>query len=164
VGIIVVAALLAGAGAWTYVRYRQATPAAPVVSGVRAGPADQAPSPGIAPARGPGEAPIELSLQGPASQPASSPAGAPDADAQLQSGRELLQAGKLLEARAALSDLFFRGALDPAQQKQAVQDLTLLAEQTIFCPRIVGDDPCAMQYTIRPGENLTAVERPRRSW
>ena len=176
VGIIVAAAVVAGVASYAYLRtcgckgkdHQAATQAAPAQAVPAQTPAAANVAPQAAPSAAPAGVPIAMASAQPtpavaAVTPAlmasatSAPAGS--IDAQLQQGRSLLQAGKLLAARDLLSGLFFSGTLSAAQEQQAVQDLTMLAEMTIFNPRIVGDDPYAMQYTIRSGDNLIAVER-----
>ena len=169
VGGVVVAALAAGVGGYAWVRSRTGPQPPPAGPSSPLAEVDllEAPS-GAAPvAIGPQPPGAPSAAQGDSSTPpgalaplaATGPNDAASLDTQLQRGRELLQAGKRLEARALLSELFFSGRLNAQQEKQAVQDLTMLAELTIFSPRIAGDDPYAMQYTIRPGDNLVVLER-----
>jgi len=77
----------------------------------------------------------------------------------LQRGLELMNAGKLLEARGELSKAIFSGALDEAQAEQARAAAAKVADATIFSPQIVEGDPYVFQYTFQSGEILNKVER-----
>jgi hypothetical protein len=74
-------------------------------------------------------------------------------------GLDLLKAGKLIEARNALSAAFFSGQLTAKQQADAIAKLTDLADRTIFKPKIYADDPYQLAYTVRAGDVLDTVER-----
>jgi len=98
----------------------------------------------------------------PASQPATEPTTAPaDAPAEIvaafQRGMELYQAGKLLEARDALSEVFFTYKLSAKQQEQALAALTDIAEKTLLSGKVYEGDPYAFSHTITKGDTLTKI-------
>jgi hypothetical protein len=74
-------------------------------------------------------------------------------------GLALLKAGKLVEARDALSKAFFSGQLPARQQADAISKLTELADRIIFSHKIFADDPYQLAYTVRAGDVLDTVER-----
>jgi lipoprotein-anchoring transpeptidase ErfK/SrfK len=74
-------------------------------------------------------------------------------------GLEALKAGKLIEARNALSKAFFSGKLSAKQQADAISKLTDLANRTIFSHTIFDNDPYEIAYKVSPGDVLANVER-----
>lgn len=77
-------------------------------------------------------------------------------NASIDASRQLMNAGKWIEARRQLSDLLSRG-LKPAEQNEARALLTQLAQETVFNRTIIGDDPLFATHVVQPGENLTVI-------
>lgn len=97
------------------------------------------------------------------------PAAAQSADAAPAAGRsspgnettrraeELMERGRFVEARTLLSD-----ALKRASGGQAAALRTLArraADESIFSPRQVADDPLTVLYTVQSGDNLVGIAR-----
>ena len=88
--------------------------------------------------------------------------GGADAAAALklyQQGQKLADAGKLVEARTALSEALFSNKLAPAKAASARKVLTSLAENTLFSPAFNRNDPYLSRYTVKAGDKLSLVER-----
>jgi len=83
----------------------------------------------------------------------------PDGSRQLDQGLRLIEEGRLIAARSALSKALFSGRLAPAEAHQARAVLEDLAERTLFSAELFEGDPYTMQYTFQPGQTLQAVER-----
>ena len=80
-------------------------------------------------------------------------------DVTVQRGLQLMESGKLLEARRVLSGLLLSGRLNETQAEQARTAATRLAEETLLSPQFYEGDPYAFQYTFVSGDTLNRVER-----
>lgn len=76
---------------------------------------------------------------------------------QYNAGMELFSAGKVLEARAALSAVFLDAQLDAARQDKALAALNDLSQQSLLNANLVASDPYAYMYTIAKGDLLNRV-------
>ena len=71
----------------------------------------------------------------------------------------LAQDADPIAMRTGLSDQLFNGDMSKAQESAAVRQLTALARQTIFSPKVCEGDPIAFCYTVRPGDTLVGISR-----
>jgi len=76
-------------------------------------------------------------------------------------GMAMLDAGKVIEARAELSRAYFSEALDADTEEQLRNVLTDLADETLFSGKIYKDDPYTYCYIFQPDDVLTRVIGPR---
>ena len=74
-------------------------------------------------------------------------------------GMDLLKADKPVAARAALSEALLSGGLVGQREEKAREELTKLAEKTIFSDRYFDGDPYVSRYKFLPGEYLVHIER-----
>jgi lipoprotein-anchoring transpeptidase ErfK/SrfK len=86
------------------------------------------------------------------------PVGPPTGKGQLRTGRDAMTAGDLVTARQHLSDAYRAGL--PAQDATGViEQLTKIADETVFSPRALRDDPLTASYTIQAGDTLEKIAR-----
>ena len=83
------------------------------------------------------------------------------ARAALEQGLDLREAGKLLEARAKLSEVALSDALPEAEARRAREAAAELADKTLFARRLVADDPYAEAYKVQPGDRLGKIVRDK---
>lgn len=159
VSVMIVLAFVA-AGGWAVWKYRLGKSVAPV------GPVDDSKVAVMQPVVSPAPAPAPSKPVPPPAMPATQPATAPapsavppDINESFSRGMTLMQAGKLLEARADLSRALLSGRLETQQEEQAVRSLGDLADRTIFGPEMIEGDPYTFLYTFKSGEVLARVER-----
>ena len=108
----------------------------------------------------PGEIPQPQEIETPA--PAAPNEQTSAASELYRQGIELFQSGStknLIDARSALSEALFSGALTADQQEMAVNILAELSQLTILSPNVLEDDPYCFYYTFQSGEVLQRVER-----
>jgi lipoprotein-anchoring transpeptidase ErfK/SrfK len=97
----------------------------------------------------------------PSSQPATPPHAGGDTrtgHASIEHGRSLLESGKMLEAREALSGLL-KQELGDNEQNEIRALLTRLADDTLFGRRTVAGDPLVDTYVVQPGDALVNIAR-----
>ncbi|MCE9590882.1 MAG: L,D-transpeptidase family protein [Planctomycetes bacterium] len=122
-----------------------ATPPAPAAQPVVSPP----PAPSSPPVAAPG-APVL-----PTASPALTIATAPGSP--LEQGMKLVEQGKLLDGRRALSDLLYGGSIAPADA-QAIRDtLASVNRKLIFSPEVIPGDTVSEYYVIQPGDRLTKI-------
>lgn len=167
---LVIAAVVAGGAvaAWKYWP-KPATNAKPTasspVSPAQAEAAHKTPAPPPEkPAPKPTDTPaVKPSEQAPppvaADPPPAPKATSADAAAMLAEARELLNADKLVEARAKFSQAYNTGALNEADASATRKALFDLADKTIFSSTVFPGDPYCEKYVFKPGEVLARVER-----
>lgn len=76
----------------------------------------------------------------------------------LAAGKEALQRGDLLSARAYFSDSVASGLSEP-EWTLIRAELTRLGNETILSPRVSPGDPYVERYVIRPGDSLGKIAR-----
>lgn len=95
-------------------------------------------------------------------QPLQTPSDSPKVEpvssghASIESARQMMSAGRWLDARRQLNDLLKTG-LKPAEQSEARALLTQVANETVFSRIIMPEDPLFATHVVQPGENLTAI-------
>lgn len=77
-------------------------------------------------------------------------------DPAVERARRLHDEGRLLQARHELNELL-RQATSPTVRDEARRLLTTLAEETIFSPRRIPDDPLTDTYTVKPGDVFVRI-------
>lgn len=93
----------------------------------------------------------------PAPPPASAPA-APPRDARIDAALALEKQGNLIEARHELNRLLTDA--DAAHHAAIRAELQRLADETVFSPRRVVNDPLSEMYTVRAGDVLVNIAKP----
>ncbi len=89
--------------------------------------------------------------------PASAPA-APPRDARIDAALALEKQGNLIEARHELNRLLTDA--DSPQHAAIRAELQRLADETVFSPRRVVNDPLSEMYTVRAGDVLVNIAKP----
>lgn len=91
----------------------------------------------------------------------SPPVGSGDPTARIEAGRRARQSGDLVKARtllnAALPD-----TTDEPSRKRLIEDLEVLAEETLFSPVRPQDDPLVSAHVVRSGESLERIAKQYR--
>lgn len=152
--VTVVVILAVGAGVFLWITRGPTSPRAKK----QASPPAAVAAPGAS-APGALESPTVPPRTQPAPAPPPPPPAPPVDDATVQQGLDLMEAGKLLEARSVLSRVLFSGRLDEKQAEQARTAAARLADETLLSPRFYEGDPYAFQYTFVSGDMLNKVER-----
>ena len=91
--------------------------------------------------------------------------GAPQVNSTSESGRGgplglaegLVGEGRLVEARALLTQAVDSGALDSMNAADARQLLGLINAELVFGPKIYPNDPWTMEYEVKPGDSLSRI-------
>lgn len=76
----------------------------------------------------------------------------------IDTARRLLDSGRIIEARHQLNALL-AGSLSNAEQAEVRGLLTRIADDTIFSPRRLPDDPLVDTYVVQPGDRLLHIGR-----
>jgi len=84
------------------------------------------------------------------------------AQALFDEGVKLLNADKVLAARAKLADALVTGALNDQAAAGARDRLAVIAEKTIFSSRTTKGDRCTFWYRFRPGDIMDKVVREQK--
>lgn len=74
-------------------------------------------------------------------------------------GKELLEAGQLLEARKLLNTAYAGNRLNPADQDRARTLMSEISKTLIFSREAVPGDPHTEYYTVKSGDNLTNIAK-----
>jgi len=75
----------------------------------------------------------------------------------LDVGMELLDRGRIVEARLQLSRCLQSGTLSESEVAQARGVLIDLSDGLVFSPYITEDDPYAIEYIVRSGDTLSGI-------
>ncbi len=122
--------------------------AAPVAAPV---PVTAAPTVAATP---PAPAPVAAAIATAATAPAASPSVAPSAVMAEASAAQA--AGNLIQARRLLNQ-----AADPTsdapEDLQVLQQLTKIADEVTFGPKILQNDPLVVKHVVEPGQNLQKI-------
>ncbi len=76
----------------------------------------------------------------------------------IDAARRLLDSGRVIEARHQLNALL-SGGLSESEQAEVRGLLTRIADDTIFSPRRLPDDPLTDTYVVQPGDRLLHIGR-----
>ena len=69
----------------------------------------------------------------------------------------LIGEGRLVEARALLTQAVVSGAFDPVNAADARQLLGMINAELVFSPKVYPNDPWAMDYEVKPGDSLSRI-------
>ena len=75
----------------------------------------------------------------------------------LDEGMELINRGRIVEARLQLSRCLQSGTLSESEEAQARGVLIDLSDGLVFSPYITEDDPYAIEYIVRSGDTLSGI-------
>ena len=75
----------------------------------------------------------------------------------LEAGMQLLDNGRMVEARLQLSNALKSGVLSENEAAQARGVLTDISDTLVFAPAIEHDDPYSIEYIIRGGDTLSGI-------
>lgn len=79
--------------------------------------------------------------------------------AQIDRGRQLIQTGKLVEARRFLNSAL-HGRISGADAQDVRTELTKLNDVLIFSQRAVQNDPLVATHTVKSGDLLSTIAKP----
>jgi LysM repeat protein len=88
---------------------------------------------------------------------ANAPGKAPSAD-RIKAGRQALAAGKLVEARTQLNAALI-GTEDASTRDSLIDDLEMIAEETLFSPVRAPDDPLVSSHVVASGDSLQNIAK-----
>lgn len=81
------------------------------------------------------------------------------AQTELKNGREALARGDFIAARTALSKSLDKG-LSPADEQYARNELSRIADTTLFSRARLPNDPLVSQHKVVPGDNMAKIVAP----
>lgn len=99
---------------------------------------------------------------GQSKQPAVPTMSKSEAGKAYKEGMAMLDAGKVIAARAKLSAAYFSEALDEDTQDGLRKTLTDIANDTLFSGKIYKDDPYVYEYIMQPGDILRSIIGPKK--
>lgn len=92
-----------------------------------------------------------------ASSPAPAPTYTASPDGPLAGGKAMMDAGKLLEARAELNDALQSGKLSEADIETAKAMMADINKTVVFSARKFADDTYGGAYVVKPGDSMAKI-------
>jgi hypothetical protein len=122
------------------------------------GPGPAAPDPGPDPDPAGDARAADPDVGSPATDVSASPMTR-EARRQMQRGEAMLDGGRLVEARFALTTALRSGALAPADAASIRQRLATVNDRMVFSPELVPGDPFSMEYQVQPSDSLAKIAK-----